>query len=466
MYCAFVRFKCFQIYVFKGHRLPPDNPATRGCFAGGHDGSEIILRAEKASRNPGFWLPDTYLAAKPIKISAMAMKSAELIKSWTKTTATLDTDIKKSLGKDVDPKDLKDLQNTYEEWKDLLNDAQKKANKWDEKDDKDLEKFKSYLKSQLANAKEYETDLKKIEQQVSSEADTEKRVKGALVQANNYYRNEVNEKLDEVHDALTQTQMALVRELPKAIDFQFQRAGKIMTKEFLDSLTPAGVEKELKQIAAKHKVALRDVEADKRLEAFIVGQGRRARNLDEIMDGLRDRAKAFEQEVKEKAAESTNKNASPEYRANLNKLLKTYKDAFKELKKNFGEIESAAEELEKLKGFVANAAPEQAAEAANKAGSTAEGLFGGLAKLQKQADATFGDGVYVKKLQKYSMTPDDVNKFFKPLQVKVDELTKTASNSRAGARNELTDIVKLLQKKPANEEITKSVRALTRIASA
>lgn len=402
-----------------------------------------------------------------------SIKSADFIKSWTKTTAALDTGIKKSLGKDVDAKDLKDLQNTYKEWKDLLGDAQKKANKWDEKDDKDEDKFKAFLKSQAANARGYEADLKKIEQQVSDGADTEKRLKAALVEANNVYRVGVHEKLDEVHDALTQTQMALVRELPKAIDFQFQRAGKILTKEFLDSLTAAGVEKELKTIAAKHKVALRDLEADKRLEAFTVGQGKRARDLDGVMDGLRDRAKAFEQELKEKVAESTNKNASPEYRANLQKLLKTYKDAYGELKKNLSEIEDSSESLEKLKTVVTKAHADDLSDAANKASSSAEAVFNSVDKLQKQVNGTFADGVYLKKLQKYSMTPEDINKFFKPVQAKVDDLAKRAVTVRTDTKDEVSAIVKLLQKKPTNglketeaEALAKSIRNLTKIASA
>ncbi|HEX4772963.1 MAG TPA: hypothetical protein VH351_19165 [Bryobacteraceae bacterium] len=399
-----------------------------------------------------------------------SVKSADLIKSCTKAAATLDTGIKKSLGKDVDSKDLKDLQSVYKQWKDLLAEAQKKASKWDE-DDKDEDKFNAFLKSQMADARGYEADLKKIDQQVSDGADTEKRLKSALLEANNFYRVEVHEKLDEVHDALTQTQMALVRELPKAIDFQFQRAGKILTKEFMNSLTAAGVEKELKQIAAKHKVALRDLEADKRLEAFTVGQGKRARELDGVMDGLRDRAKAFEQEMKEKEAESSNKNASPEYRANLNKLLKTYKEAYGELKKNLSEIEGASEELDKLKGFIGKAAADELSEAASKAGTTAENVFSALNKLEKQTDATFSDGIYRKKLEKYSMTPEDINKFFKPLQAKVLSVAERAGTARASTKGDVAAIVKLLQKphgqlEPTEEQtLTKSIRSLNRLAS-
>src|ERR1700761_670905 len=166
-----------------------------------------------------------------------SMKAADLRKNWAKTSEVLESGIKKSLGKELDAKDLKDLQDTYKDWKNLLGEAEKKANKWDEKDEKEEEKFKAYLKSQRASERKYENDLKKLDQQVSGDADTEKRLKAALLQANNFYKIEVQKNLDDAHDALTEMQFALVREIPRAIDFQFQRAAKILTKEFIDSLT-------------------------------------------------------------------------------------------------------------------------------------------------------------------------------------------------------------------------------------
>jgi hypothetical protein len=406
-----------------------------------------------------------------------SVKAADLIKSWTKTTATLESDIKSSLGKDIEPKDLKDLQSTYKDWKDLLSDAQKKAGKWDEKDDKDFEKFKSYLKSQLSNAREYDSDLKKIEQQLAAEADTEKRLAAALLQANNYYRHEVQEELRTAEEAMTQTQFALVRELPKAVNHQFQIAAKILSKDFLESLTPAGVTRDLRQIATKHKVALRDLEADKRLEAFIIGQAKKSRTLEDVLDGLRDRAQALEQEVKEKTAESTDKNASPEYKATLNKMLKTYKDAYGELKKGFSATEDSAEELEKAKTWITKADADMLADAATKAISAAEAIFTAVGKLDKQIDASFGDAPYLKKLEKNSLTSADITKFFKPLQAKADDLGKRAGGVRSDAKTEITAIVKLLQKKASEqpkasdagnkdlEALTKSIRMLTRLAA-
>jgi hypothetical protein len=404
------------------------------------------------------------------------MKAADLIKSWTKTTSTLENGIKNSLGKDIEPKDLKGLESTFKDWKDLLGDAQKKAAKWDEKDDKEFDKFKAFLKTQLSKERAYEGDLKKIQQQLAGEADTEKRLKTALLQANNYYRNEVDGKLADAQEAITQTQFALVREIPKAVNHQFQLAAKILSKEFAESLEPAGVTKDLREFASKHKVPLRDLEADKRLEAFIVGQGRKVRLLLGVVDELRDRARALEEEVKEKAAESSDKNASPEYRAALNKTLKTYKDAYGELKKGFAATEESVEEFEKAKSWITKAEPDALTDAANKAASSAEAIFNAVGKFEKQVDASFGDANYSKKLAKNSLNAADIGKFFKPLQTKADDLGKKAGSLRSDARAEVAVIVKLLQKKATDNEksapakdmegLRKSIRLLAKLTSA
>jgi hypothetical protein len=404
-----------------------------------------------------------------------SLKAADLIKSWSKTTSALENGIKSSLGKDIDAKDLKDLEGTYKDWKELLGDAQKKAGKWDEKDDKELDKLKAVLKSQLSNARGYDSDLKKIEQQLAGEAATEKRLKTALLQANDYYRNEVEGKLGDAQEAITQTQFALVREIPKAVNHQFQLACKILTKEFTQSLEPAGVTKDLREFATKNKVPLKDLEADKRLEAFIVGQGRKVRLLLGVIDDLRDRARALEEEVKEKAAESTDKNASPEYRATLNKMLKTYKDAYGELKKGLAATADSVEELEKAKSWVTKAELDALADAANKATSSAEAIFAAVGKFGKQVDASFGDANYSKKLAKNSLTKEDINKFFTPLQTKADELWKKADLIGANAKAEVAVIVKLLQKRGAEyeksaagkdvEALKKSIRLLARLGT-
>jgi hypothetical protein len=381
-----------------------------------------------------------------------SMKAADLIKSWNKTTSELETGIKSSLGKDIEPKDLKELESTYKDWKDLLGNAEKKTDKWDEKDDKDLDKLQSLLKSQRAKARTYDGDLKKIEQQLAGDAAAEKRLKTALQQANDFYRNDIDGELASAQEALTQTQFALVREIPKAVNHQFQLAARILGKELTECLSTDGITKQLKEFATKNKVQLRDLEADKRLEAFIVGQGKKFRSLLVVLDELRDRAQALEEEVKEKAAESTNKNASPEYRAALNKTLKTYKEAYGELKKSLAATDDSVDELKKAESWINKAELDMLADATTKATSSAEAIFNAVDKFDKQVYASFGDANYSKKLAKNSFTPEDINKFFKPLQTKAGELEKKAGSIRSDTKARVDAIVKFLNKEATGYE--------------
>lgn len=393
---------------------------------------------------------------------ATADKLAGEAKDLTKELDKISKDLEKriaSAGKDTDAQKLKELRSLKDKWDELSSKSVKVQLEWKKikngKDEKEYATFTKFVNSQVVAGRKTEDQIDSLELEMKSDAKGAAAVKKALEQADKFFHTELPALLDEAEKAISNMHHAMVREFPKAASANFRIAADILSKKVEPLVGKDGIEGILSDFAKKNGLGANDLKKESlakekltaemvlrgRIDVFANGYQKRAAELDKHLDEVRDELKALEEEAKDKAAASTDKNASKQYTAHLNTLLKGYKDAYKEIQKNFSQAETLLEAIATAGKKLNLGNPKEAAKLAEKASSQGEELFTALKNLNKEISTDFSPDPVKKKLKKYEISKADEKKFFDPVLDKVDKVQQELNTVAKNAKTELQNIV-------------------------
>lgn len=379
----------------------------------------------------------------------MADKHAAEAASLLDSFDDVSTRFERKLGEaknSVDPKKLHELELLQKEWANFLQKGVKLEKEWGKektKDEKEYGKFVLMIKAQTRSSNAYKGQIDKIGKQGDGNA------KKALAQMEDLYGKEVGGLMDRAETAITNMHHAIVREFPKAATANFRIAADILSKDVEPVLK--NFDKKLAEFAAKNGVTFEYLKKEaaselKKIEALSTELEKRFKDLDHHLDGSRDELRALEEEAKEKESASTNKNASKQYTANLNKLLKEFKESRTELAKNLKTAEDALEEIADASARMKAENPEQMLVFVEKAAGRGLELFKTAKQFDKDWEAQLSGGAIKKKLAKYQIDKEDEKKFFKPVSVKAEVLKDQFEKTVNSAKPKLNGMLPMIER--------------------
>lgn len=368
-------------------------------------------------------------------------KATEITRDWDKTTAALDAAIKKT--------DLKQVKVMYEYWEDLLEQAKKKASKWDEGDPKLGEKFKAYVKGRESKAPRYKDELKKLEGQSAADAGAEKRAKVALTKLKQEFKTELDSKFKEAEECILQAQFAFVRENPKAIKYQYKIARRLLLEDIPGMLSPAGVQELIKKFTAQNKLSPGDLTPDDELKKLVATGTAHQKELWNSCDTLEDKVQELEEE-KKKQAEHTDASATPEYKLKLKQSFNQFRAVYDEAKKDLAKTKELSDEFSKLFVQLTRVDSDGLVDAVRSLTNAGTDLFKTAedVEIRLERELAIPNNVYLKNLEKAGITKKDIERNFKPAAVKAGVMLKQCEALRNSALNQAKAAAERLKSAP------------------